>query len=259
MSSASWTLDQDLKFWKSNGIDHVCISLRKVVAAGWDSGLAAIRAAGLGVSAVLWPAAFHLDMPARWDDERAAANRAVDAAHMLGAKCLAMTAGPPGRMLTDEAATAFRSAIAPVLDHARSRGVAIALENNSPLRRDIGFLHTLADTVAFARETGIGICVELNNCWTEYRLADLFRAGRDLFHIVQVSDYVIGTATTPDRAVPGDGDMPLARLLQMLLDAGYEGPFDLEILGPRIEKEGYPSAISRGIEWLSGTLSRLGA
>src|SRR5690606_25093018 len=97
-----------------------------------------------------------------------------------------------------------------------------------------------------------------NNCWTEYHLADLFHAHHDIFEIVQVSDYVIGTTTTPDRAVPPDGDIPLERLLRMLLDSGYAGPFDLEIVGPRIEAEGYPSAILRGLRWLSGTLERLG-
>jgi hypothetical protein len=29
-----------------------------------------------------------------------------------------------------------------------------------------------------------------------------------------------------------------------MLDAGYEGPFDLEILGPRIEEEGYRAPIA---------------
>ena len=53
-----------------------------------------------------------------------------------------------------------------------------------------------------------------------------------------------GSLCTPDRRVPGDGDIPLARLLRILVDAGYAGAFELELVGPAIEDEGYESAIA---------------
>ena len=45
----------------------------------------------------------------------------------------------------------------------------------------------------------------------------------------------------------------------LVLDAGYHGPFDLEILGPRIEEEGYRAPIGRSVERASEMLARLGA
>ena len=62
---------------------------------------------------------------------------------------------------------------------------------------------------------------------------------------MQLSDYVVGTLATPDRAVPGDGDIPFDRIVGQLLAAGYEGVFDLELIGPRIEAEGYERAVPR--------------
>jgi sugar phosphate isomerase/epimerase len=76
---------------------------------------------------------------------------------------------------------------------------------------------------------------------------------------VQVSDYVVGTLTASERAVPGDGDIPLRRLIGVLAGAGYAGPFELEMLGPRIEEEGYPAAIARGIAALEPMLPAAGA
>ena len=76
---------------------------------------------------------------------------------------------------------------------------------------------------------------------------------------VQVSDYAIGTLSTPDRLVPGDGDIPIERILGDVLDAGYTGMFDIELIGPRIEDEGYASAIGRSVDWLGAALTRLGA
>jgi sugar phosphate isomerase/epimerase len=83
------------------------------------------------------------------------------------------------------------------------------------------------------------------------------RAGVDRIALVQLSDFRVGTLCTPDRLVPGDGDIPLARIVGTLLDAGYEGAFDIELVGPRIDEEGYDSAVPRAVarveELLSGS------
>jgi sugar phosphate isomerase/epimerase len=101
--------------------------------------------------------------------------------------------------------------------------------------------------------------VELQACWLEPDFAKTVRANIDAVRLVQVSDFAIGTFDTPNRAVPGDGDIPLERLLGTLLEAGYAGAFDLELLGPRIEAEGYEGAIGRSAERLSELLDGLGA
>jgi sugar phosphate isomerase/epimerase len=76
---------------------------------------------------------------------------------------------------------------------------------------------------------------------------------------VQICDYKIGTFDTPNRCAIGDGDIPVERLLRMILEAGYQGAFELEILGPRIEEEGYRAPIARSLERASEILDRLGA
>jgi sugar phosphate isomerase/epimerase len=76
---------------------------------------------------------------------------------------------------------------------------------------------------------------------------------------VQVSDYVVGTHTTPDRVVPGDGDIPLERILRTLVDAGYRGAYDIELIGPRIETEGYEQAVTRAVRHVDRLLREIGA
>ena len=48
-------------------------------------------------------------------------------------------------------------------------------------------------------------------------------------------------------------------MIEQLLDAGYQGLFDIEVLGPHIEAEGYAAAIRRSADWLSDLLKRCGA
>jgi sugar phosphate isomerase/epimerase len=52
--------------------------------------------------------------------------------------------------------------------------------------------------------------------------------------------------------------IPLRRIVEDVVAAGYEGPFELEILGPRVEAEGAPAAVRRGAAWVSGLLDAVG-
>ncbi len=97
--------------------------------------------------------------------------------------------------------------------------------------------------------------MECNACWAERDLANTIAAGIDVIRLVQVSDYMIGSLSTPDRCVPGDGDIPLARIVSRLLRAGYAGVFELELIGPRIEAEGYASAIPRAVNAMEAMLA----
>jgi len=76
---------------------------------------------------------------------------------------------------------------------------------------------------------------------------------------VQVSDFKVGTIASSQRLVPGDGDMPIARILGALLDAGYAGVFDLELIGGAINAEGYDAAVPRAVAALGEMLTQLGA
>jgi sugar phosphate isomerase/epimerase len=113
--------------------------------------------------------------------------------------------------------------------------------------------------VDLARRLDIGVCVETNACWAERGLGATIRDGVDVFRVVQVSDFAIGTLSTPNRLVPGDGDIPLERILGQILAAGYEGSFDLELIGPRIDDEGYEAACTRAVAVLGELLERAGA
>lgn len=258
ISSMGWSLDQDLAYWESRGFDLVGLALHKLESVGFERAVERVAAAGLAVSSIVGAAILPLDQPERWPAIQESIIEVVDGGAKLRAGCIFVN-GRPGRYSSDEAVDVFTEALAPVAEHAAALGVPLAIEHTNTLRRDIGFIHTLADAVDLAEATGIGIDVELNNCWIERHLTDSFRRGAPYFRLVQVSDFVIGTMETPSRAVPGDGDMPLERLLTEVLEAGYTGPFDLEFIGPRIEAEGYASAIDRGAEWLSAILTRLGA
>ena len=245
-----WTVAEDLAFWSRHGIDRVGISVAKLEKHGWDDGVARIAdaiAGGLDVGNLIGLGPFRLTEPAGWDEQRARLVRALDAAVAFEAKCMVCTTGPAGALPWDEAADAFADAMKPVIGEAKTRSMRIALEHTNSLRVDVGFVHTLRDAIDLASRLGIDVCMEVNACWAERALAQTITAGVERIALVQLSDYAIGTLTTPARLVPGDGDIPIGRIVDTLLAAGYEGSFDLELIGPRIEEEGYEAAIPRAV------------
>jgi sugar phosphate isomerase/epimerase len=255
ISTFAWSLDEDLAFYAGHGITDVGISLAKLERHGLDAGAARVRDTGLRVTNLIGLGPFRLAQPRRWDEQRERILVALDAAITMGAECLVLTTGPAGPLPWEDAADALEAALAPVLDEARARRIPFALEHTNSLRVDVGFVHTLRDAVDLARRLDIGVCMEINACWAERALDATIADGVGRLRLVQVSDYAIGTLTTPNRLVPGDGDIPLGRILGQVRAAGYRGCFDLEIIGPAIEAEGYEAAVLRSCERLRSLLA----
>jgi sugar phosphate isomerase/epimerase len=184
---------------------------------------------------------------------------AIELAATLGADHVYLLTGGRGALDFEAAAERFAALIAPGRDAATRHGVTLLVENASPFNADIHMAHTLADAATLADLADIGVCVDIHACWTEGGLNSLLRQLIPRLGLVQVSDYVLGDRSAPCRAVPGDGVIPLRRILGDMLDAGYDGRFDLELVGPRITAEGSRAATTRAAGYLSSMLDELGA
>jgi sugar phosphate isomerase/epimerase len=251
-----WSFDDDLRFWESEGIDHVGLSFRKVEKVGATRASVALSDAGLRVSNIVELGWWDLVDRSTWSRQRDRLLVAVDVARPFGA-CLVLTTGPAGELEWDAAADAFHQAVEPVQAAARDAGVPVTIEPTSPMRVDLSFVTTFRDGVDLARMIDALVCMEVNSCFAERDLGAAIGAAGDVLAHVQVSDFVIGSLCTPDRAVPGDGHIPLARILDRVLATGYRGAFEVEMVGPRIDAEGYDRAIRRSVAWMDQLLAEL--
>ena len=243
--SMQQSFDDDLALWADLDVDHVGMISPKIEPIGWDAALQAVRDRHLRVSSMsCYKHGIAESLPFTAD---------------VGAEVLYIVTGGYGPILWEEAAERFCAEIGPWVDEAREVGVILAVEPTNPLRTDTSFLHTVRDAVDLARMSGMGIALDFYSAWYERDLDEVVRKNIDLVALVQIGDYALGTFDIPNRCAIGDGDIPVERLLGMVLDAGYEGVFDLEILGPRVEAEGYRAPIARSLEQASRMLDRLGA
>lgn len=192
-------------------------------------------------------------------DARAALNRLIDAAAGVGAHTVYMLTGGRGPLSWPQAAARFCEMIAPCVQHATHAGVGLAIENASSLYADIHLAHTLRDTVTLAEMSGLGICIEVFHCWAEGDVHDMVQRALPRTMLIQLSDYVLGDRSLPGRAVPGDGAIPLESFVTQALEGGYAHGFDLELIGPRIDKEGRLEAARRACDVVGTMLNKLGA
>jgi sugar phosphate isomerase/epimerase len=247
---------EEVEFWKELGVDNIGMISTKLEPIGWDTEL--IASSGLRVSNVLCEERVMVDA---LDFGKAAGADSVWLAHT----------GTIGTRLWEEAVDDFCRRIQPAVTRAGELGMPFAVQPTNSLRLDISFLFTLRDTLTVAQAAGMGVVLDLDCCWYEPNFEKLVRENIDMVTLVQIGDTQIGAtpsadgpvignrAISPNRSVIGDGDIPLERLLAMILDAGYAGMFDLELLGPKIEAEGYLSATRRSLERASEMLEQLGA
>jgi sugar phosphate isomerase/epimerase len=245
-----WPFERDVAAIAAAGAPGIGVAVRKLDAIGLAAAARLIREAGLAVSCLTSSGPFPLGDEA---GEAAALGRArghLEAAAALGADCLMVLPGSRVGWSWEEQAARARPLLAALAADAARLGVRVALEPTSQLRMDLAFLHGFDEALDFVETIGspaLGVVLELNNAWIERRLYDNIRARTDLIAVVQVSDFAVGTLRASERVVIGDGDIPLRRLCAALAAAGYGGWYDIELLGPAIEAEGYAAVVPRAV------------
>jgi sugar phosphate isomerase/epimerase len=235
------------------------ISSSLLTPTGATAATALLADSGLPVETINQAFATHPSLERGCAQAQQELRRLVDIGAQLGTRSIYLLTGGRGSLDWEQAAARFVEAVAPCRDAAKKMNIALMIENASALYADLHIAHSLADTLKLAEMAGVGVCVELFHCWAEAGLKDLFKRAMPLCRLVQVSDYVLGDRFLPNRAVPGDGAIPLERLIGMLLEQGYDGAFDIELLGPRINAEGHFAAARRASDRLSEMLVKLGA
>lgn len=249
-----------IAFCRNIGVRHMTIANPHMLGPNvLTDAQAALEHGGTQVTNITQPFARYPDLEKDTGGAAQALNQAIEAAAALGAPNIYIVTGPRGSLDWEEAAERLAQLISPCRELAAARNVTLMVETANLLNADIHIAHTLDDTIRAAEIAEIGVCIDLGACWFESGLKNKFARAMPNTSLVQVSDYVLGDRFTPCRAVPGDGIVPLERLIGQLLDLGYQGVFDIELTGPRIDAEGHRLAFQRAAENLSELLLKLGA
>lgn len=152
----------------------------------------------------------------------------------IGTLVVACDVPPP---LTQETIGRVQLSLQQLAAEAGKRRLRAALE----FQATSAFGNNLQTAAALVTEVGsphLGLCLDaFHFCMGPSKLADLgYLSADNLFH-VQLCDLVDAPrelASDSQRILPGDGDLPLAPIIERLWEIDYHGPVSLELLNPQL-------------------------
>lgn len=260
LSSVRWSFDQDLELWQELGL-HWAGLLRGKLGDEVDGRIARLADAGIRVSTVV-ARRFDLGAPETWEATREDLHLVIDAIAAHDGWSVYLTPGRTTGAPWDELLDILTEAITPSVAYARERGVRLGFE---PSRRtEVSFVNSLRDAIDVAAHTGLGIVSDIGNFWMERDLTELLLKAAPHTVLVQLTDVEVGTVRSPDdppgggRTPFGEGDLPIPRILGDIRAMEYGGPFDLEVIGPLGDREGYEPTIRRAVAAAEKSLAECG-
>lgn len=257
MCTYSWPFERELAFWTEIGTRHAGLVGNKIAAdpEGW---MGRLDAADIRASTMI-TAPFDLADPASWVRSHAIQCAAIDLMAAHRGHSIYFTPGRTTGARWSEDLDRLADALAPTVAHARSTGVLPAIEPS--LRPSLSFVNNLRDAIIVAERTGVKIVADFGNMWMERDFREAMADAMPHIGLVQIGDIVIGSRENPPpggRAHIGAGDLPIRRMIEDVLDAGYDGVFDLEIVGPDHTADCDEPALRRGILATSSLLHDMG-
>lgn len=122
-------------------------------------------------------------------------------------------------------------AFATLARQAADRGVRLLLEPLHPVQMDMSVVTTLTDGLALIGSAGdAGLVVDTWHVWWDPRLPACLREAGQRVGIVHLSDWAAEPSAHLDRVLPGEGVADLPSICAELLDAGFTGWWEVEIL-----------------------------
>lgn len=130
---------------------------------------------------------------------------------------------------------------------AADHGVSLALEplNASSMNSEsaiwtIGQAMEIIDAVD---RDNVGLCLDFWNIWQNAHVEQEIRRASDRIFALQVSDWRT-PRSAGDRLVPGDGEIPLGKLLHTVQQTGYSGVCTVEIFSQDVVDSLYDTDLS---------------
>ena len=254
-----WSLEEDVRRYVAAGYEGIGVWRRKLADYGEEQGVDLIAESGLRVTNLVWAGGFTGSDGRSLDESVQDATHALKLAGALGAGCLVVYPGGRNNHIFSHAERLLRTGIEQLLDYAADVEVALAIEPMHPAcAGEWTFLTEIESTVAFL--------VQFDSPFLKL-VFDSYHFGHDRAVLANLPELVphIGVVHLGDRREPhsvdqdrhplGEGSLQLAELVRGLLEAGYVGDFDVELIGRNIQHGDYEALLKNSQEFFERVLA----
>lgn len=245
-----WTFDEDVTHYRAADISAIGVWRRKLSDFGEEKAIEMIAESGLRVSNLCWAGGFTGSDGRTHGDSLEDGLDAIRLSAALACPTLIVYTGPRGGHTTNHAKRLVRDAIDEMLPIAADQNVTLAIEPmHVGCAENWTYLTDFEATLDFV-ETIDHACLKI--AFDAYHLGhdvnfDLLTAKARRIGIVHLGDANSLPIGEQNRVPLGEGMIPLKRIAEALSAGGYDGYYDVELIGENIEQRNYHELISHSI------------
>jgi len=256
LTTFRWSFEEDLKNYQAAGIAGIGVWRQKLYDVGLAKGAELIAQSGLHVSSLQWAGGFTGSDGHSHEESIHDARQAIGSAEKLKAGCLIIHSGARGVHTHNHARRLFRQALDKLLPLAEERGVTLALE---PMQGACGgeftFVNCLdaaLELVSSCNSPALKIALDTYHWGHQPELFERLPQLAPRLSLVQLGDAKKPPRGETNRCQLGDGAIPLEKIVQALTAAGYDGFYEVELMGEDIEAADYREVLSRSLRVFNG-------
>lgn len=242
-----WTFEEDVAKYVAAGLDGIGIWRQKLSDYGEEKGAELLADRGLAVSSLSWAGGFTGSDGRSFKESVEDAREALRVAQLVRAPCLVVYTGARAGHTHNHARRLLRTALLELAPQAHEMGISLALEPmHEGCASDWTFLTSLDETLALLNSldnTAIKLVFDSYHLGQDPQILERIPQLVPRTAIVQVGDARHSPRGEQNRCGLGAGVIPLAPIIQAFLAQGYDGYFDVELLGEEIETQCYHKLI----------------
>jgi len=242
-----WSFEEDVVRYAAAGIPAIGVWRQKLSDCGRDRAIELLGQHGLKVSHLQWAGGFTGSDGRSYRDSIEDAREALRTAAAIGTDTLIVYSGARAGHTYNHARRLIQGALTELAALAEELDVTLAVEPMHPGCADgCTFLTSLEETVEVLEAVGRP---QVKMVFDTYHLGQDPAILRQIPAIVpQIALVQLGDAKGPpdgeqNRCRLGEGLIPLEEIVRELKTAGYEGDYDVELLGEEIETIDYDALL----------------
>ena len=248
MTTFRWSFLEDVLAYQKQGYRAIGVWRRKLADFGEAKGIELLQDAGLNVSHLLWAGGFTGSDGRSFKESVADAIEAIHLADAMNAGCLTVCTGGKNNHIAPHMRRLVLGAIDKLLPVAEIHNVTLAIE---PMHVSYAQDWTVLNDLEHASEilnrydsSCLKLAIDtyhLGRCRTSLSLLPELI---DQVAIVQLADSHSTPSMDQERCHLGEGNVPLQEIVQCLIQHGYKGYYDIELLGTEAEEQNYEKLLA---------------
>ena len=260
MTTYRWSFEEDVVQLRAAGIQAIGLWRQKLADYGEDKATELLAESGLAVSNLLWAGGFTGSDGHTYNESLKDAAEAIRLAAKLNAHCLVVYSGGRNNHTQNHARRLFVGALKELIPLATELDVTLAVEPMHPgCATEWTFLTSLDEALALVDSLDsprVKLAFDTYHLGHDPRILDEIGRLRDRIAIVHLGDSQKPPTAEQSRQPLGAGVLPLKQIVTALRGVGYDGDFDVELMGEAIETTDYKELLTGSKKvfdgWLAG-------